>query len=62
MCQEACLLPPLREVRLEAATAQNLWFSAPSLAHFPSLLGKLVTILSPSWVCRVLEKFRFFCL
>lgn len=24
MCQEACLLPPLREVRLEAATAQNL--------------------------------------
>lgn len=60
MCQEACLLPPLREVLLEAATAQNPWFRAPSLAHFPSLLGKFATVLSPSWVCRDQEKFGFF--
>lgn len=61
MCQEVCLLPLLREVSLEAATAQNLvWLSAPSLAHFPSLLGKLATILSPSWVCRDLEKLGVF--
>lgn len=45
-----------------SATAQNLlWFGAPSLAHFPSLGRKLATILTPSWVCRDLEKL-IFCL
>lgn len=62
MCQDVCLLPPLRKVLLEGAAAQNLWFSAPNLAHFPSLPGKLAAILSPSWVWGPGEVFFFFCL